>query len=50
MNLEMRQTGEKKMPVLYFTELIGLAFDLPQTKSWWGKHLINPKELVGRYD
>lgn len=42
MNLEMRQTDRDKMPILYFTELMGLAFELPDTGKWWAKHLISP--------
>lgn len=49
MNLEMRQTGAAKMPVIYFTELMGLALGLKDSRSWWGKHLINPSRLVSRY-
>jgi len=50
-NLEMRQSGGKtsgqeKMPVFYFTELMGLAFGLDQARSWWSKHLINPVPLL----
>jgi heterodisulfide reductase subunit B len=46
-NLEMRQgKGSPKMPIFYFTELIGLAFGLDKTSSWWGKHLINPAGLL----
>ena len=45
-NLEMRQTGAPKMPAFYFTELIGLALDLPQAKRWWPKHLIDPRPLL----
>lgn len=47
MNLEMRQgkTGEK-MPIFYFTELMGLAFGLPESSHWWSKHLIDPTRLL----
>jgi heterodisulfide reductase subunit B2 len=44
-NLEMRQSKTdktSKMPIFYFTELIGLAFGMNQTRSWLKKHLINP--------
>jgi heterodisulfide reductase subunit B len=41
-NLEMRQTAEPKLPTFYFTELLGLAFGVPEAKKWWGKHLIDP--------
>ncbi len=41
-NLEMRQPKGSNMPILYFTELMGLAFALSETKKWWSKHLIDP--------
>ncbi len=49
MNLEMRQApqdGQGKVPILYFTELMGLAFGLPETGSWWGMHLIAPTPVL----
>ncbi|MGB9639761.1 MAG: CoB--CoM heterodisulfide reductase iron-sulfur subunit B family protein [Anaerolineales bacterium] len=46
LNLEMRQKSAPKMPIFYITELIGLAFNLPETARWWKKHLINPLPLV----
>lgn len=45
-NLEMRQTGKEPMPAFYFTELLGLAFDMPEAKKWWSKHLIDPRPLL----
>lgn len=46
-NLEMRQAGGgPKMPVFYFTELIGLAFGLDQVRSWLKKHLIDPLPVL----
>jgi len=45
-NLEMRQTLSPKMPAFYFTELLGLAFGLPEAKQWWRKHLIDPRPLL----
>ena len=46
-NLEMRQPAAgPKMPVFYFTELMGLAFGLERAASWWEKHLINPAYLL----
>lgn len=44
-NLEMRQAA-RKLPVFYFTELMGLAFGLPEARRWWSKHLIDPKTLL----
>lgn len=49
-NLEMRQTSEPELPAFYFTELLGLAFDLPQAGQWWPKHLIDPRPLLGSLD
>jgi heterodisulfide reductase subunit B len=46
MNLEMRQAQKTQMPIFYFTELMGLAFGLPETKNWWGKHLISPMSVL----
>lgn len=45
-NLEMRQGKERRMPIFYFTELMGLAFGLAEAESWWSKHLIDPKPLL----
>lgn len=50
-NIEMRQQKNKKsdtpnLPVFYFTELLGLAFGIPEAKKWWGKHLIDPRPLL----
>ena len=46
-NLEMRQSGEApKLPVFYFTELIGLAFGLEQATGWCDRHLIDPAPVL----
>jgi heterodisulfide reductase subunit B len=45
-NLEMRQSKDQKMPIFYFTELMGLAFGLPEVEKWWSKHLIDPRPLL----
>lgn len=47
MNLEMRQAKNgSSMPIFYFTELIGLAFNLPESSKWWSKHLVSPINLL----
>ncbi len=44
-NLEMR--GEDgRLPVFYFTELLGLAFGIPEARQWFSGHLISPMEVV----
>jgi heterodisulfide reductase subunit B len=45
LNLEMRQK-QQPLPIFYFTELMGLAFALPEAKTWWSKHLIDPTGLL----
>jgi heterodisulfide reductase subunit B len=47
-NLEMRQVRSAGMPVFYFTELMGLAFGLPEAPKWWRKHLVDPRPLLER--
>ena len=46
-NLEMRQSDNGgKLPVFYFTELMGLAMDLEGRDKWWKKHMVNPNTLL----
>ena len=49
-NVEMRQSGEKeaKLPMFYFSELIGTAMDLPGQKKWWKKHLVDPRPILSK--
>ncbi len=49
LNLEMRQSKEP-FPIFYFTELMGLAFGLPESKAWWKLHLIDPVHLLNRLE
>lgn len=46
-NLEIRRKDRNSgMPVFYFTELIGMAMGLPDSKSWLVKHMIDPAPLL----
>ena len=47
-NLDMYQTGKgfDKIPVFYFSELLGIAMDLPKRNRWWSKHIVNPVPLL----
>lgn len=45
-NLDMRQAGPEWQPVLYITELIGLAFGLPGVERWLGKHKVDPRPVL----
>ncbi len=49
LNLEMRQS-EDPLPIFYFTELIGLAFGLTESNNWWKLHLIDPLELLEKFN
>ena len=46
-NLDTRQ---KALPAFYFTELMGLAMGVPDTKSWLKRHIINPVPALARHD
>lgn len=46
-NLEMRRKEyQTELPAFYFTELIGLALDLPEVNKWLKLHLIDPRPLL----
>jgi len=35
------------MPILYISELLGLAMGLPEAHMWWPKHLTDPVGVLG---
>jgi heterodisulfide reductase subunit B len=42
-----RETGrDYRMPVFYFTALLGLALGLPGVEGWLKRHLVSPRELL----
>lgn len=45
-NLDMRQS-RGSLPVLYLTELLGLALGLEEAPGWIKKHMIDPTPLLG---
>ncbi len=50
-NLDMhkKRSGSGKispLPILYFTELIGLALGLKDTPNWLSKHIVDPRPLL----
>lgn len=51
-NLDTRQTaaasGAPGMPVLYFTELMGLALGHRDAKKWLKHHIVDPTEVLER--
>lgn len=45
-NLEIRQQGRDKIPIFYFTELLGLAFGLKEIQECLKKHIVNTDKLA----
>ena len=51
-NLDTRQAGlpaqegKNKIPVFYFTELMGLAMGHKEVKKWLARHLTDPIKLL----
>ena len=53
-NLDTRQASDitsvrhpgGKMPIFYFTELMGLALGIPSVEKLWSKHAVNPDPLL----
>jgi heterodisulfide reductase subunit B len=45
-NLEMRQS-DGGFPVMYFTELLGVALGMNESRDWLKKHVIDPTPLLG---
>lgn len=43
-----RETGRLyTMPVLYLTEVMGIALGNPRVPTWFGKHMISPAKALG---
>ncbi|MDO7788735.1 CoB--CoM heterodisulfide reductase iron-sulfur subunit B family protein [Desulforamulus aquiferis] len=45
-NLEMRRPQGEDIPVFFFTELMGLAFGIPEVRNWCSKHLVDSSKLL----
>jgi len=45
LNLEMRCTLNKKIPIMHFSEILALAFGINNSKNWFKRHLIDPVPL-----
>ncbi len=52
LNLEVRATLKKKIPVLHFSELISLALGLGkrEQRNWFARHLVDPRPLLKAVD
>ncbi len=49
MNLEAMQKGRDKLPIVYFTELMGVAMGLPDASKWFKKHLKSPSRVLAAH-
>ena len=52
-NLDTRQDELEKevkekydLPILYFTELMGLALGHKEAKKWFGRHIVDPIKVL----
>lgn len=52
-NLDTRQDDMSKafgkkydLPILYLTELIGIAIQHPRIREWFSKHLVSPVQML----
>ena len=50
-NVDTRQNGitDELLPIFYFSELMGISFELPNIKKWLKKHVISPYKLLREY-
>ncbi|WP_043807612.1 heterodisulfide reductase-related iron-sulfur binding cluster [Desulfatibacillum aliphaticivorans] len=46
LNLEMRVTSQKKIPVMHFSELLAIALSDAGKKGWFTRRLIDPSPLL----
>ena len=44
--IDLQRFSEMINRLLYFSELMGTAFDLPGREKWWAKHLVRPDTLL----
>ena len=45
LNLEIRCTLKKKIPIFHFSEILSLAFQIQPKTDWFSRHLIDPAPL-----
>ena len=48
MNLEVRCTLKRPIPIFHFSEILSLAFGTSRHRDWFSRHLIDPRPLLKR--
>jgi heterodisulfide reductase subunit B len=43
-------SAQKTLPIVYFTELMGLAMGVPDVRPWFRRHLVSPLPTLARYN
>ncbi len=46
MNLEVRCTLKKPIPIFHFSEILSLVFGTRNSQNWFSRHLIDPRPLL----
>jgi heterodisulfide reductase subunit B len=46
LNLEIRCTLEKKLPVFHFSEILALALGAEDYEDWFARHLVDPRPVL----
>jgi heterodisulfide reductase subunit B len=51
-NLDTRQASKDKLPIFYFSELMGLALGVEdkKVKSWWKRHIVSPVNALDSHN
>ncbi|MFZ5453995.1 MAG: heterodisulfide reductase-related iron-sulfur binding cluster [Thermodesulfobacteriota bacterium] len=46
LNLELRCTAAKKLPIFHFSEILALALGAKDCEGWFARHLVDPQPLL----
>jgi heterodisulfide reductase subunit B len=46
LNLEVRCTADRKLPVFHFSEILALALGATDYENWFARHLVDPRPLL----
>ncbi len=48
LNLEVRCTANRKLPIFHFSEILALALGATDYEDWFTRHLVDPRPLLER--